>query len=64
MEMKVGTGEGEGGRERGGDKGRPQFIFLVAITLIGSLCGVCMRLSQYEDNMVKTRTHLMRNRAK
>ena len=40
VEMKVGTGEGEGRRERGGDKGKSQFIFLVAITVIGSLCGV------------------------
>lgn len=40
MEVKVGTGEGEGGRKRGGDKGKSEFIFFVAITVIGSLCGV------------------------
>lgn len=55
MEVKVGTGEGEGGRKRGGDKGKSEFIFFVAITVISSLCGVCVcvQLSQYEGNEVK-----------
>ena len=42
MEVKVGTGEGEGGRKRVGDKGKSEFIFFVAITVISSLCGVCV----------------------